>query len=343
MERPTIADVAQRAGVSKSTVSRVLNGSTTYIRDATRQRVMEAVKALGYRPSTVARSLVSKRTQSVALLISDVANPFYPEVIHGVEDVALAHDYDVFLCNTSYDLDRGMAFVRSLADKRIDGAMLMSSSMSDELVLELARNQIPTVVLDWHLGKIEGIVSTVAVDFETGIRAAADHLVDLGHQRFAHVSGPLHLRTARVRRDTFLAGLAAHGIHTETVPVVEGHFRIDGGGLALAKLLDRASPPTAIFSGNDLMALGILWAARERGVRIPEDLSLIGLDDIQLAAEVSPSLASVALPRHQIGSLTMSLLLDLIAMPQTMQQSPVREEIVETRLVVRQSTAPPGR
>jgi len=339
MKRPTIADVARVAGVSKSTVSRVLNDRTHYMREETRQRVVRAMDELGYRPSAVARSLVSKRTHTVGLLISDVGNPFYPEVIHGVEDAALAAGYDVFLCNTSYDLKRGMTFVESLGDKQVDGAMLMSSSMSDELVLELARHRIPAVVLDWQLNVVDGMVGTIAVDFETGIRTAADHLVELGHRRLAHVSGPLHLRTAQVRRDTFMEGLAAHGIDPTEVLVVEGNFRVEGGRQALAELLSAPERPTAVFAGNDLMALGILWAARDRGLRVPEDLSVIGLDDIELSAEVSPSLTTVALPRHEIGEMAMHMLLELIPLPQEPQSEPVHHDIVHTHLVVRQSTA----
>ena len=341
MKRPTIADVARVAEVSKSTVSRVLNNRTHYMREETRQRVLVAVDELGYRPSGVARSLVLKRTHTVGLLISDVGNPFYPEVIHGVEDVALRAGYDVFLCNTSYDLQRGMTFVQSLADKGVDGAILMSSSMSDELVLELARYRVPAVVLDWQLNAVDGVVGTIAVDFGTGIRAAADHLVELGHERLAHVSGPLHLRTAQMRRDVFLEGVADQGIDPARVLVVEGNFRVDGGRRALTELLSVPVRPTAVFAGNDLMALGVVWAARDRGLRVPDDLSVIGLDDIELGAEVSPSLTTVALPRHEIGETAMQMLLELIPLPQEPQSEPVGHDVVRTHLVVRQSTAEP--
>jgi LacI family transcriptional regulator len=339
--RTTIADVAREAGVSKSTVSRVLTGKTDYMREETRQRVLQAIEMLEYRPSRVARSLVSKRTLTAGLLISDVDNPFYPEVIHGVEDVGLAHGYDVYLCNTAYDLERGMRYVRSLSDKQVDGVILMSSSMSDELVTELANQQIPTVVLDWELQVVEGVVGTIAVDFHAGIRAAADHLVELGHRRVAHVSGPLDLRTARTRRDIFLDALADHGIARAGVTVAEGNFRIGGGRQALQQLLSTPEPPTAVFAGNDLTALGILWAARDHGLRVPEDLSLIGLDDIRLAREVNPPLTTVALPRNQIGSMAMQMLLDIMSESQEPQSEPVRHNVVETHLVIRQTTAGP--
>jgi LacI family transcriptional regulator len=339
MLRPTIDDVARIAGVSKSTVSRVLSGNTNHMRDETRQRVEKVIGDLQYRPSSVARSLTSNRTYTVGLLISDVSNPFYPEVIHGVEDVALTHGYDVFLCNTNYDLSRGMHFVQSLIAKQVDGVMIMSSSMSDDWITELARYQIPTVVLDWHLRSIEGVAGSITVDFDRGISAAADHLVALGHEQFAHVSGPLGLHTSRLRRDAFLNGLARNGIDPVNVPVVEGNLRIDGGSRGLDHLLSLSQRPTAIFAANDLTALGIIWAARDRGLRVPEDLSVIGLDNIRLAAEIYPPLTTVALPQAEIGGMAMRMLLKLIQGNNRTWPTTILDARVETHLIIRGSTA----
>ena len=200
MARPTIADVAQQAGVSKATVSRVLSGRAEYMRESTRQRVEQAIELLNYRPSSVARSLTSKRTHTAGILISDVGNPFYPEVIHGLEDVAFKDGYDVFLCNTNYDEKRGMAFVRSLIDKRVDGVFIMSSSMSDDWLAELASNNVPAVVLDWEMHNAKGNLCLLRVDYEKGVQQAVDHLIELGHRRFVHVSGPTNLRTTHWRR-----------------------------------------------------------------------------------------------------------------------------------------------
>jgi LacI family transcriptional regulator len=340
MLRPTIDDVAQMAGVSKSTVSRVLSGNTIYMREGTRLRVEKAIVDLQYRPSSVARSLISNRTHTVGLLISDVGNPFYPEVIHGVENVALAHDYDVFLCNTNYDIERGMHFVRSLIARQVDGVMIMSSSMSDDWITELARYQIPTVVLDWRVRSSESAAGNITVDFDTGIGAAVDHLVALGHRSFAHVSGPLGLHTSRLRRDAFLRGLARHGVDADHVPVVEGNLSIDGGSRGLDQLLSLCQRTTAVFAANDLTALGIIWAARDRGLRVPEDLSVIGLDNIRLAAEIYPPLTTVALPQAEIGSMAMRILLNLLQEDRHPQTIP--DERVETHLIIRRSTARPN-
>lgn len=339
MRRSTIADVARIAQVSESTVSRVISGNVGYMRDETRQRVIRAITELNYRPSGVARSLVSKRTHNVGLLISDVGNPFYSDVIHGAEDVAFTHGYSIFLCNTNYDLARGWAYIQSLLNKQVDGVLLMSSSMNDEWLAELVRHQIPTVVLDWDVRQTSShTLGVITQDFNTGIREAVDHLVKLGHRHLAHVSGPLDLSTARIRRDAFLNALAAHGIDAQRVQIIEGNLRTDGGRRALAQLLELPQRPTGVLAANDLTAIGIVWAARERGLRVPEDLSVVGLDDIPLAAEITPPLTTVALQRYKLGELAMQMLLDLQASHKAEHDYLSRKLV--SHLVIRQSTAP---
>ncbi len=208
MPVPTIEDVAEAAGVSKSTVSRVLSGNYTYIREETRQRVQDTINRLGFRPSSIARSLTSKRTQTIGILLSDIGNPFYADVIHGVEDVAIEQNYNVFLGNTNYNMQRGLALVQSFIDRRVDGVLIMSSNMSDEWLEELTRSGVPVVVVDWEVKAAQGNLSAISVNFCSGIYAAASHLVDLGHRQFAHVSGPLRLRTSHLRQKAFLNGLA---------------------------------------------------------------------------------------------------------------------------------------
>ena len=331
MKLPTIEDVASAAGVSKATVSRVLGGAFTHIRPDTRQRVEEAIQALNYRPSAVARSLTSHRTYTVGMLVSDVANPFYGEVIHGVEDEAIAAGYNVLLANTNYDLDRGMALVRSLIDRRADGVLVMSSSASEAWLEELSRAAVPAVALDWSGPEIDR-VSRIEVDFGPGIAEAAAHLLSLGHNRLGHIAGPLHLRTSRDRRDAFLDAAEAGGVPREKVLIATGELTIDGGREAWRQLREQLRTPTAIFCANDLMALGALSAARAEGLRVPGDLSIIGLDDIWLAAQFDPPLTTVALPRYEIGGLAMRMLFELLS------GFPAERRVVTTSLVVRKST-----
>jgi LacI family transcriptional regulator len=319
MSRATIADVARIAKVSKSTVSRVLSGNTIYIRDETRERVLSAVAALNYRPSGIARSLVSKRTHTVGLLISDVGNPFYSDVIHGAEDVAIAHGYGLFLCNTNYDVQRGWAYIQSLIDKQVDGVLIASSSMSNDWLFELAKHQIPAVVVDWNVRQ--------AIPSAFHIR------------RLAHVSGPLELETSCIRRDAFLKALARNGIDPAQAQVVEGNLRTDGGRRAMAQLLALPMWPSAVFAANDLTAIGIIWAVRDYGLRVPEDISVVGLDDIQLAAEITPALTTVALQRYELGQICMQKLLDLRSSQHPRPEISHSEMV--SHLVIRQSTAPP--
>jgi len=337
MRRVTISDVAERAGVSKSTVSHVIN-ATRFVNHDTRQRVLEAINTLGYRPSTIARSMVSQHTRTVGLLISDVGNPFYSEVILGVDDVALANGYSVFLGNTSYDLERGMRLLISLVDRLVDGLLLMSSSLTVEMLQEAARHNIPTVVLDWGTPGVELSAVTITIDFESGIDQAVHHLVELGHRRIAHVSGPLDLWTARLRRDAFLTALPRHGLDPAEALIIPGDLRIEGGQKAIPQLLAARPRPTAVLAANDLTALGLLWAARAAGLNLPQELSVIGVDDIALASKVTPALTTISLPRYEIGRLAMETLLKLLREPAT---APARHQVA-TRLVVRASTAAPS-
>lgn len=334
MHIPTIDDVAEAAGVSKATVSRVLGGRFTHIRPETRQRVEDAIAALGYRPSAVARSLTSRHTFTIGMLVSDVANPFYGDVIHGVEDQAIAAGYNVLLANTNYDAQRGLTLIRSLVDRRADGVLVMSSSVTDDWLDELVASSTGAVVLDWAGRRMPG-VSTIEVDFGPGIEEAAQLLLSHGHRRFAHVAGPLTLKTCRDRHDAFLKGLKAGGVEPEDVLIATGELTIEGGRQAWELLSEQRRAPTAIFCANDLMALGVLSAARSDGVRVPGDISIVGLDDIWLASQFDPPLTTVALPRYEIGVLATDMLLRLLN-----GEEPERR-VVASSLVVRKSTARP--
>jgi LacI family transcriptional regulator len=339
MPRTTIDEVAKAAGVSKATVSRVLSGNHKHLRASTRLRVEKAIQALNFRPSSVARSLTSKRTHTVGVLVADISNPFYPDVFHGIEDSALKQGYSVFLCNTNYDLARGKHYIQSLIDKRVDGVLIMTSSFSQEWLVELEHNNVPVILLDWEVQTRGQNLSTIAVDFQKGIQAAVEHLVQWGHRRFAHVGGPPHLQTSKDRRTAFLQAVAAQEIDPATVPVIDGNLRIDGGRQAMHKLLSLPELPTALFAANDLTALGILLETRACGIAVPEQLSVIGLDDIWLAAQSDPPLTTVALPRYEIGQLAMRLLFDLLEKPRA-DYIEVVSTLVRTSLVVRGSTGP---
>ena len=333
MKRVTINDVALRSGVSKSTVSHVIN-KTRFVEEQTRQKVLQSIQDLNYRPSSIARSLVSQRTGTAGLLISDVGNPFYHEVILGVEDVALANDYSLFLCNTGYDLARGMKFIHSLIDHSVDGILFMSSSMNIDMIDEVHRNSIKAVVLDWGGTDVSQLASTITIDFNTGICEAVQHLVSLGHTRIAFAGGPEGLWTANIRTHAFQNAISRCQPAVEGIVIPHGDLRIEGGYKAFDALINLSPRPQAVIAANDLTALGIMWAARNAGYDLPHDLSIIGLDDIDLASRVTPALTTITLPRFEIGRLAMQELLALIREPEQTKTN----HVVETYLTVREST-----
>lgn len=342
MRRVTIKDVAEKAGVSKSTVSHVIN-KTRHVESDTEQKVVAAILELGYRPSSIARSLVSKRTKTAGLLVSNVGNPYYPEVIYGAEEVALANEYQLFLCNTGYNSDRGLRIVNSLIDKQVDGVLCLSSSLADTLIDELVDNNLPMVTLITSNAPRNDRISTITINFRTGIFQAIEHLVHLGHRRIALISGPNNLWTSKERRALFLEALSTNGIDPQDITEIEGDLRISGGRQALQQLLHIEPRPTAILAANDLMALGAMWEALKNEISVPGDLSVIGLDDIELSAAVSPPLTTISLPRYEIGKMAMEILLKMLE-HQDMDDSQrtYQEIVVDTKLVVRQSTAQPS-
>ena len=230
-------------------------------------------------------------------------------------------------------------YIQSLIDKRVDGILIMTSSFSAEWLTELERSNVPVIVLDWEVQTRGDNVSAISVDFQRGIQAAAAHLYKLGHRRFAHVGGPHHLQTSRDRRDAFLHALAGFGIAPAEVLIMDGNLRIDGGRQAMARLLTATDRPTAIFAANDMTAVGMLLEARACGIKVPEALSVVGLDDIWLAAQTDPPLTTVALPRYEIGQLAMRMLFDLLDSPRAEYIDTVYTR-VRTSLVIRQSTGP---
>jgi LacI family transcriptional regulator len=340
MARLTIADVARAAGVSKSTVSRVLNGGEPHLRDETRARVMQAITALEYRPSQLARSLALKRSQTLGLLISDISDPFYGEIILGMEDIALADGYDLFLCNTMYDTERGMRFVRSLIDKQVDGVLVVTTSLDDGFVEELIRHQIPFVALDWPAEVVKGRAGIVTVDFEQGIGAAVEHLVQLGHRSMALVNGPAHLRTSLRKHAAFFAALSAHSLDGLAAVVEARNMRIEDGRQAFHTVWNGSDRrPTAIVAANDMLAIGVQWAARNEGVALPQALSIVGFGDMPLASQISLPLTTIALARYELGAIMMRMLLDLLPAGVGDWPGSTPCKLIETQLVVRKSTA----
>lgn len=328
----TIKDVANKAGVSASTVSHVIN-NTRYVSEETSTKVLDAIKELNYYQNTQAKSLVTGKSYIIGLVVSDITNPFFPELVRGVEKNAIQQGFDVFLFNTNYDSDRAAIIARRLIEQKVDGVIVMTTEIEYGLVNKLTASEIPLVLLDW--GITDRLVSNIKENFMTGIDEAIGHLVELGHREIAFISGPLKLKTAKTRKEAFLSSMHKYREVVMEPLIIEGDFKVEGGEHAIDEMLSAAKPPTAILASNDLMAIGAIRGIKKRGLRIPQDISIIGLDDIFIASNLEPPLTTINLPRYEMGKIAWKLIHDLIQN----KSNGGNEEVIETKLVVRGTTS----
>ena len=327
-----IKDVAREAGVSTATVSHVIN-KTRHVSDETRERVLGAIERCGYIPNAHARQLASGRSNTLGLIISDISNPFFPELVKSIERAAFERGYDLILSNTNYEAERTSSYMQRLIERKVAGVALMTSELDIALVDELARRRVCVVFLD--LGSAGQCMNNIVVDYDTGIEEAIAHLVALNHREIAFVGGPRHLRSALKRLDAFRASLARH-LPEASPQIYEGDFKLDGGRLAARALVQRGRElPTAVVVANDMMALGVMQEFREAGVEVPRDISIVGFDDIAFAALAAPPLTTVSLPREELGRRAVEA---LVASIEHSEQQGLDIHIA-THLVVRASTA----
>jgi LacI family transcriptional regulator len=327
-----IGAIARRAKVSTATVSRTLYRYGA-VRPETAKRVWRAAQELNYFPNSHARALVSGRSRLLGLIVSDITNPFFPELVRQFESLAQEHQYDLILTSTDYQTDRMTACLRRMLERKVDGVALMTSEMDEGLIEELSRRGVPLVFMD--VGQVGPRMSHVAMDYANGIRQAVDHVVELGHRRIAFVSGPLSLHSARVRRDAFVDGLRRHGIAPDKKLVRESTHTAEGGQHATEALLQARPRPTAIVCSNDWTAIGALHALDAAGLRVPEDISLVGFDDTPIASYSRPPLTTVRMSAAEIGATACKALFNLIE-DKKHQGALLR---IPTQLVVRGSTA----
>ncbi|HLJ45249.1 MAG TPA: LacI family DNA-binding transcriptional regulator [Bryobacteraceae bacterium] len=336
----SIRDVARRAKVSIATVSRALNNSSS-VDPVTAARVRKAAEELRYFPDSQARSLVSGRSRILGLIVSDITNPFFPELVKGFEDVAISYEYEIMVSSTNYDSARMALCVRRLLERKVEGVAIMTSEMDQPLIDQLVRRKVPTVFLD--VGSVHTFISNIQVDYTSGINAAVKHLLELGHRRIGFISGPLGLKSACIRRTAFLERLAGTGILEEDELVREGDHTIEGGLEAMTHLLALAVPPTAVLASNDLTAIGAMRAIRRKGWSVPDDVSVIGFDDIHFAEFTEPPLTTVALSRWELAENAIRALVSQIDARESGREANGAEFYVKPSLVIRQSTGSPKR
>lgn len=327
----SIKDVARHANVSISTVSHVVN-RTRFVSDKARQDVEAAIRALGYVPSAVARSLKSNTTRTLGMLIPNCSNPYFAEIVRSVEDHCFASGYTLILCNTDDEPLRQGVYLKVLAEKRVDGLIIISTGEDSDLQDLLQGLTTPTVLLDREVTHVHcDLVETANVQ---GGQMATEHLVALGHQRIACIGGPAELSPSAQRIQGWRNALAAAALEAKDL-LWHSDFSSQGGFNAMQEILQSGHQPSAVFVCNDLMGIGALSAAHEAGLRIPQDLSVIGFDDIELARFTSPPLTTIVQPKQRIGRLAVDMLLERIQGGRL----DTKQVLLQPELIVRASTA----
>jgi len=328
--------IAVKAGVSLGTVSHVLNDSAN-VREPLRKRVLDAVAELGYQPSQLARGLRRVKTNMIGMIIPDVTNPFFPAVVRGAEDVAFSHGYRLVLCNTDNDHSKELVHLRELRTYLPSGLIVIPSNFSDLTTHAKAYHKAGTAVVCADRSPRDWEGDTVTVANEDGAYQATRYLIQLGHRRLATITGPLHLTNAQERLAGFKRAVLEARLKLGPEYCHEASFDRSGGYAKAGILLRMLPRPTAIFASNDMIALGVIIAIREAGLRCPEDVSVIGFDNLEWSEMTSPPLASVHQPGYQMGATAARLLLDRVSGD---SQSP-RHIVLETELRIRESVAPP--
>jgi LacI family transcriptional regulator len=327
----TMKQVAERAGVSTTTVSHVINNTRVVSQEA-RERVLSVIQEMRYIPSAVARSLKNDRTHTLGMMIPNNSNPYFAELIQGIEDECFKLGYNIILCNSYDDPRKQVAYIRVLMEKRIDGLILVSSGSDPELTQLLADEAIPKVLVDRELTGVTA--DFIESDHEQGGFQATQYLLQLGHTNIACVTGPANLLSSSDRVTGYRRALQQAGVAFNPDFLVHSDFTSQGGFTAFQQLLTLATRPTAIFATNDLMAIGGICAANQLHISVPEQLSVLGYDDIALASFSTPPLTTIAQPKYQIGVLTAQVLVNRILH----QNTSLRRELLQTQLVVRDST-----
>ncbi len=336
MVSPTSHDVAKKAGVSVATVSRVLNDSPL-VTEAARRKVLGAVKELNYQPNRAAQRLRAGRSHVIGLIISDIQNPFFTAVVRGIEDVAYQHGYSLVLCNSDEDPQKEKLYINVMRSEEVAGVILASASEADSQVDDLITHNIPVVALDRQFD--DQRIDAVLVTNTEGAQVATHHLIELGHRYIGYIGLPLTLTPGKERYAGYQRALS-----DQRLPVSSDWVRIAdakqvGGYASTRDLLERQPDMTALFVANNLMTLGALQAIRERGWKIPDDISIVGFDDMPWANLLQPPLTAIAQPTYELGRRAAELLLTRLQE----RARPATQERLATRLVVRGSTSPPRR
>jgi LacI family transcriptional regulator len=339
VQAPTLRDVAEVAGVHAATASRALNPKTRRLVNAdTARRVLRAAESLGYQPNPIARSLKTSRSGTIGVVIPDLTNPLFPPIVRGIEDVLASAGYNAWIVNTDNDPVRELAQIESLRSRQVEGLIIATARLEHPLLKEMHDHGMRMVLVNRRLEKVE--IPSVTPDDSAGIVLAVKHLVDLGHRQIAHLAGPQTTSTGLVRSQAFRHAIRDQGLAHSSSAVVEcAYWNEEEGARALRTLLDRGSRFTAIVAGNDLIALGCYDVFAERDISCPDDVSVVGFNDMPFLDKLRAPLTTVSVPHYAIGAEAARMLVETIEEP---DRHP-RSLVLPVSLVVRKSTAAPLR
>jgi DNA-binding LacI/PurR family transcriptional regulator len=333
-EKMDIRTVAKLANVSIATVSRTINRVST-VNPKMAKRVWEAIEKLDYFPNTQARALVSGRSRLLGLIVSEITNPFFPELIQGFEDIAVEHGYEILISSTNYDPRRMSLCIRRMLERRAEGVAVMTFGVEKPLLEQLAERKVPLVFVD--VGPERPGISLLRVDYHHGIRQGVQHLAALGHRDIAFISGPKRLHSAQSRTSAFSKSLAECAIVANPAWILEGDHTMEGGIDAMDRLLKSKHLPTAVMCSNDMTAIGVLHKLYHAGLRVPDDLSVIGFDDIHIAQVTIPPLTTIQMSCFELARAAVTALRAQVEEG----GDPKRNYKINTHLVVRESTGFP--
>ena len=324
-----ISDVAKMANVSTATVSRVLSNSGN-VKKETAEKVLEAIKKLNYQPNLLARQLRRLETKTVLVVVPDITNTFFSKILRGIEQVAIENDYEVLLGDTGNSVEREKGYLDILRQKKADGMIMLTARLESHLLEEIS-HEFPVVLACEYLEGSD--IPTVSIDNISSARKATEYLISLGHKRIGFLSGPMDVILSRDRLKGFKQGMMQHDIAIEPNLIQEGDFSFESGFNLMTKLLALTEPPTAVFASSDEMAIGAIKAIKAKGLKVPDDISIVGFDDIKFASIFEPALTTVSQPMFEIGQKAMELLIKLMNGSEIER----RQYILEDQLVIRDS------
>ena len=335
-ERMDIRTIAQAANVSIATVSRTINGVAT-VNPQMAKRVLAVIDELDYFPNTQARALVSGRSRIFGLIVPEITNPFFPELIQGFEDIAVEHGYEILVSSTNNDPGRMSHCIRRMLERKVEGVAVMTFGSEEPLLDQLAKRKVPLVFID--VGPDRPSISLLKVDYHHGIHQAVQHLVALGHRKIAFIRGPMKLHSAQSRKAAFSRSLHECGIAPNPAWIIEGDHTLEGGIAAMQQLLAVSPMPTAVICSNDMTAIGVMHKLYRAGLRVPDDLSVIGFDDIHISEVTIPPLTTVQMSRFELARSAFHALRAHVDKSEL--SMPKHEYDIQTDLIVRESTSAP--